>query len=98
DRDARPRVVAPGVRRRGRTRHRPDARVRRPRGHRFRTRWDRDHAPQAAGANMSELATLRTEQEGTRFVARIAGEVDISNAQDLEMRIRRALPTEGAVP
>jgi anti-sigma B factor antagonist len=46
---------------------------------------------------MSELATLRTEQEGTRFVARIAGEVDISNAQDLEMRIERAVPKDVVV-
>jgi anti-sigma B factor antagonist len=46
---------------------------------------------------VSELATLRTELEGTRFVVHIAGEIDISNAQDLEMRIERAVPKEVVV-
>lgn len=43
---------------------------------------------------MSELATLRNERDGSRFVVHVAGEVDISNAQDLEMRIERATPKD----
>jgi anti-anti-sigma regulatory factor len=46
---------------------------------------------------MSELATLQTEHDGVRFVVRVAGEVDISNAQDLEARIERAVPKEAMV-
>jgi anti-anti-sigma factor len=46
---------------------------------------------------MSELATLQTEHDGVRFEVRVAGEVDISNAQDLEARIERAVPKEAMV-
>jgi anti-sigma B factor antagonist len=46
---------------------------------------------------MSELATLQTEHDGARFVVHVAGEVDISNAQDLEARIERAVPKEVVV-
>jgi anti-sigma B factor antagonist len=46
---------------------------------------------------VSELATLRTEHDGTRFVVHVAGEIDISNAQDLETRIERAVPKEVVV-
>lgn len=43
---------------------------------------------------MSDLATVRAEPDGNRLVVRVAGEVDISNAQDVEWRIEHAVPND----
>jgi anti-anti-sigma factor len=47
---------------------------------------------------MSELATVRCEQDGSRLVAHLAGEIDISNAGEVGTAIERAVPADaGAV-
>jgi anti-sigma B factor antagonist len=46
---------------------------------------------------MSDLATVRAGHEGTRVVVGVAGEIDISNAQDIERQIERAVPNETMV-
>jgi anti-anti-sigma factor len=46
---------------------------------------------------VSDLATVSVEPEGGHLVVRVAGEVDISNAQDIEARIERAVPKDAVV-
>ena len=43
---------------------------------------------------MSDLATVRCQPEGHRLVARVAGEIDVSNAQEVGASIERAVPKD----
>ena len=46
---------------------------------------------------MSDLATIECEQNGTTFVVRVAGEIDISNARELGGTIEHAVPKDVGV-
>jgi len=46
---------------------------------------------------VSELATIRTEHADRQLLVHLAGEVDISNAQELGQAIENAVPSDAAV-
>jgi len=46
---------------------------------------------------MNDLATIACEQLDGRFVVRVAGEIDISNARDLAATIETSVPNSAPV-